>query len=289
MDRYWTIGHDGSTDAGVALRWAAENSSGRAARLQIVRAWHSSLLESALTAVTRGATTPRRPEVAAVEELDAAIADISAALGEAAPTIEPIVAEGRPSPTLLEATIGSDLLVVGRRGRGGFPGLALGSVSQQCATHAKLPVVVVPDSTEQHEGPITVGVDGSSDSSEALRWALGFARPGETVRALGIHAGWYPDGMEPADSRETVSGRAQWADIEAAAASASAAADRPDVTLDVDYEAGDPRRKLLEASTTSSMVVVGRHGSARLDEFLLGSVALSLAARAACPVAIVPL
>jgi nucleotide-binding universal stress UspA family protein len=45
---------------------------------------------------------------------------------------------------LLEAARGAAELVVGTRGHGGFMGLLLGSVSQQCAHHAPCPIVLVP-------------------------------------------------------------------------------------------------------------------------------------------------
>jgi nucleotide-binding universal stress UspA family protein len=58
-------------------------------------------------------------------------------------SVERAVAEGFASDVLLKTVAADDLLVVGSRGRGGFKGLLLGSVSQQCAQHAPCPVVIV--------------------------------------------------------------------------------------------------------------------------------------------------
>jgi len=44
---------------------------------------------------------------------------------------------------LLTAAEGADLLVVGRRGRGGFTSALLGSVSQNCVHHATCPVLII--------------------------------------------------------------------------------------------------------------------------------------------------
>jgi hypothetical protein len=57
--------------------------------------------------------------------------------------LEREVVEGVAAQVLVEAAGAGDLLVVGSRGHGGFAGLLLGSVSQQCAHHARCPAVVV--------------------------------------------------------------------------------------------------------------------------------------------------
>ena len=75
----------------------------------------------------------------AKEALGWALAE--ADLGET--NVEKAVVEGPAAQTLIGAAKGAELLVVGSRGRGGFAGLLLGSVSQQCAHHASCPVVIV--------------------------------------------------------------------------------------------------------------------------------------------------
>ena len=56
-----------------------------------------------------------------------------------------VIQERHPGDVLVELSSDADLLlVVGSRGRGGFHGLVLGSVTHAVVLHATCPVVVVP-------------------------------------------------------------------------------------------------------------------------------------------------
>lgn len=53
------------------------------------------------------------------------------------------LAESKPAAALLRASEGAEFLAIGARGRGGFKGLALGHVGEQCANNAHCTVVIV--------------------------------------------------------------------------------------------------------------------------------------------------
>ncbi|RLE22038.1 MAG: hypothetical protein DRJ50_08285, partial [Actinobacteria bacterium] len=175
----WVIGLDGSECANEALAWATLNAPGRAVGLQLVTAWQIPVV---------GAYPMASPAVMPFddEELKAAAASeieelAKAARDELSVPVDVAVAQGGPAAVLLEASTRGSLLIVGSRGRGGFARLMLGSTSTQCATHARVPTVVVPGAVSAPTKRIVVGFDGSANSMASLRWAIHFAAPGTAV------------------------------------------------------------------------------------------------------------
>lgn len=143
------VGIDDSAGAEAALAFALEEARHRKATLRVVHGWLIPLPVAIPGPVLGGVPVEFGP--AFEEQVDAArgVAEkFVERMVERLPTegvnVERVVVEGQPTRVLLEAAGDADLLIVGSRGRGGFKGLVLGSVSQQCAGHAPCPVVIVP-------------------------------------------------------------------------------------------------------------------------------------------------
>jgi nucleotide-binding universal stress UspA family protein len=135
----------------------------RGAVLRVVHAWHfprlsdAAYLEASTPAEASGlpaddtaydefrsnviGTTGGGPGDA---EASTVVAQIAAVLGPSPNVpLERHVRQGRATQVILEAAEDADLVVVGSRGRDGFAGLLLGSVSSQVAQHSHCPVTVV--------------------------------------------------------------------------------------------------------------------------------------------------
>ena len=136
------VGIDGSEHAQKALEWAAREARMRNAELEVVYAWQMPMYigYGVVSAPVFDVSELRN---AAKTRVDEAVAALNGdATGVA---IETKAIEGISPEILVDEAKDADLLVVGSRGHGGFTGLLLGSVGQQCAQHSLCPTVIVRD------------------------------------------------------------------------------------------------------------------------------------------------
>ncbi|MCZ2526553.1 universal stress protein [Streptomyces sp. HB2AG] len=127
------VGVDGSLPSAAALEYAYEAAALRGAVLRAVWAWRP----------PRFAPTD---EESAEDERRRRLAQSLAVSGAGFPGVgtEQEVVRGHPVEELVRVSGRAALLVVGRRGRGGFTGMRLGSVAHGVLRHAQCPVAVVP-------------------------------------------------------------------------------------------------------------------------------------------------
>ena len=135
---------------------------------------------------------------------------------------------------------------------------------------------------------IVVGVDGSTSSRDAIRWAVDEARLRKTkVEAvyawqspLVVGFQYIPAGLlDP----EALDGHAQ----EIVDAAVAEVGETRDVEIESRAIEGVPARVLLTESRDADMLVLGSRGRGGFSELLLGSVGQQCVHHAACPVVIV--
>jgi nucleotide-binding universal stress UspA family protein len=134
------VGVDGSEGAAIALDFAIKEAALRGSKVRLVSAWE--IPASVLASVVAGkefyeefrenAVTVAREAAALVEEREPSVEH------------EEMVIEGQAAKVLLDSSADAELMVVGRRGHGGFREMLLGSISRQVVAHAKCPLVIVP-------------------------------------------------------------------------------------------------------------------------------------------------
>ena len=264
------VAYDGSADADLALRWAAEEARSTGRGLHVVT------VDDAITSPWGASVAGRGEDVlAGVEER---LADLDVELESRV---------GLVTGELLRASVSDDLVVVGSRGHGRAEDLLIGSVSQHLARHAPCPVVVVRPAPGADARRIVVGVDGSATSSAALEQACRRAeRTGETVVALHAWRTHAPStdvwNSEPRAQQGLAHRRVLLAE-----SVAGMRVDHPDVVIEQEAVPVAPVRCLVDASRGASLLVVGSHGLGFFGGLLLGSVSQAVLQRAECPVMVV--
>ena len=266
------VGDDGSGPAARAVAWATSFAGERGAQLLGVR-----------VTATENDVTATENDVTATEN------DVTATEGVELVTVR----DRHPAAAIMEiaADHDADLIVLGRRGRGGFPSLPIGTTAHHVAAASGRPVVVVPQVDVPAPGPlirrVVIGLDGMPGSTVAATWA---ARNCSAAQFTAVHAlelapafAQFDDHTatemyEKARERAVSLMRDSWCRplIEAA------------IAFDAIVEEGGPAEVIIgtAARTEADLVVLGRrdHGLLRGT---LGGVSQRVLAYAPCSAAIV--
>lgn len=138
---------------------------------------------------------------------------------------------------------------------------------------------------------VLVGVDGSAESCQALRWAVRYASlAGAAVRAViawqpPIRYGYYgyPSGFSFGLSAQQLSDAAA---ATLAATVGEVSGDKPAVVIDQQVVEGHPAEVLLEEARSAELLVIGPRGHGAFTGLLLGSVTIHCVHHAPCAVVV---
>ena len=149
-ERRIVVGVEGSGYARAALIWALEEAHHRGAVIEVVTCYSPTYVPAA---PDLGYVPLDSFDLAAeVEKMQGEVIESAVEASDFGDEVEVrrVLQKGRPADTLMTAAEGATMLVVGNRGRGGFAGLRLGSVSQAIAHHSPCPLVIVRTGLADH-------------------------------------------------------------------------------------------------------------------------------------------
>ena len=280
---------DGSEDAVLAARVAADLSRRTGALLHVVHAWYH--LVKGLTYPTlvwadysdlyeREASKILETQVDEIEAADCAVAQSHLLHGPPIDAILDLCEEIRPG-----------LLVMGSRGLGPVRRMLVGSVSEGVVHHARCPVLVVRgDEGGWPPERIVAGDDGSKSAGLAAELAGGI---GAVCGAEGVLVRAYRNpprpigGWSAEDRRKLGEARSKEEEglNERAETLGAVMGRRPEVRL-VDADATLALLRMAEAVERKTLLATGCRGLGAVGRARLGSVSTKVLRAARCPVLI---
>ena len=278
---------DGSNDAALAARTAADVCDRTGAELHLVHVWF--YVPPARLRPFMGAELKKLGQ----EILDEGVKRVEKSGGRLA---DAHLVEGRAADEILDLAerIGADLVVIGSRGLGSVGRIALGSVSEAVLHHARCPVLVLRGGENAWPPErVVFGDDGSEAARAAGDLGASLCAHGG-ARALLLHA--FPrlpevdaEGrrFDPRIADDELKS-AQKALLERSRELESRLGSRPKARVAV----GDAAACLLEAAEEDApertLLVVGSRGLGAIGRLRLGSVSTKVVRAAKGPVLVHP-
>ncbi len=282
------VGFDGSDHAVRALDHATDEAARRGTALEIICGWpwgKHPLPDYGVTDDTGKLlySSARRMMDTATERVRARAAQVA---------VSEFLTTESAARALLRCGRDAALTVVGTRGRGGFAGLLLGSVSLRVAAHCTTPLMVVRGENGDGHHRVLVGIESDADT-DALHFAYQEARRRAcSLRVL--HAWQYP--AAPHGSH-AASYHLTWDELEQLRKGAETVSQYavatlretyPDIDVHPDTVCQQPGKALVEASRNADVAVLAAHRRPRRVGLQLGPVTHAMLHHSHCPVVLVP-
>ncbi|MDZ5078115.1 universal stress protein [Nesterenkonia sp. HG001] len=310
------VGVDGSEQSLRAAHWAAAEANRRKLPLTVVTAY--SLPAFAASSMDGGyalmdESALRQGSEKVIDQAKEFLRDYPGEVGYA-------IESGDPAGVLLDYSQHAEVLVVGSRGRGGFLGRLLGSVSAALPAHAKCPTVVVPLKFSSQESnavttatgaipiitpgttaetsssgarsedrrSVVAGVDGSDYGRvAALVAAREASERGVSLRIvcalppLGATLVWIPTHVEDGQAVEELKEKLE-------AGRRWLHSHYPDLQIDAEVIDGTAVDVLVEETRHAQLTVLGTRGRGGFAGMLLGSTSQGVLHHAEGPLMVVP-
>ena len=278
------VGIDDSPAAKLAVQWAARDAELRHVPLTLVHAISPEVANGLNMALPPGLMRWQQDHGERLVDDALKVVELASQRGGPAEVRSEIL----PSPavpTLIDLSKDAELIVMGCRGSGQWPGRLLGSVSSGLLRYAHCPVAIIhdedPSVSHPSQAPVLVGIDGSSASELATAIAFDEASR-RNVGLVALHAwsdvdvsGWPGIGWPETESM---------AQLALAERLAGWRERYPDVHVSRTVVCDQPARELVQRSKDAQLVVVGNRGRGGIDVMVMGSVGETVAQMAQVPV-----
>ncbi len=282
-----------ATDFSPDARQAVERAALLGSTLAIQRGMLLHVLEQSwLDSLKQFIRSPAKVKREIIEDASRSLAELSVEVRHITGfSLEPHVRAGNTLDAIVEAAADFDLLILGARGKHPVRALALGTTSQRILGKAARPVLVVKNKSVEPYQRVLVAVDFSEDSRKALEYSQIIA-PQAIVFLVHV--------FEPLMEKTLIYGGVSESIIleSRMKAQIQAEAKLTRFMKEVGVEArhlvrvvvhGHAPSKLPEIARKrgADLIIVGKHGKWRIEEFLLGSVTLHVLSQSQCDVLVV--
>lgn len=312
------VGVDGSNASRNALRFAIGEAKSLGRSIRIVGAYTVPSVAAATIDVSYVPIDDSAVRASVTTILKEAAAEVKAA----DVPVEAIIEIGDAAGVLVEESKQASLTVVGSRGKGGFAGRLLGTVSSALPAHSACPTIVVPvgwtpeserearpsssrpvhssvggaiERTEEtdtvpgidYSGQVVVGVDALGKESPALWEAAHIAVRRNSPLHIQAVITTTVIGPEWIPSQGDLDRLIQEGTDKLEAARLALKEKHPDLDVRWTLFDGQPAEVLVRASDTCDILVIGSRGRGGFAGLLLGSTSQSVLPYSAAPTMVV--